>query len=123
MNFLLTITRGNLDKDVILELLNLCLSTEFSFQNSYYRQIPGTPMGSSLSSSLAEVVMQDLEKISVTNNKDNRTWNRYIDDVLAAVKKDKTDDILHSINNTTENIRFRKEEEQNNQLLLSLTCC
>ena len=36
--------------------------------------------------------------------------------VLAAVKKDKTNDILHSKNNTTENIRFRKEEEQNNQL-------
>ena len=36
--------------------------------------------------------------------------------ILAAVKKDKTNDILHSINNTIENIRFTKEEEQNNQL-------
>ena len=36
--------------------------------------------------------------------------------ILAAVKKDKTNDILHCINNTTENIRFTKEEEQNNQL-------
>ena len=42
--------------------------------------------------------------------------NGYVDDVFAAVKKDKTDGILHSINNTTENIRFTKEEEQNNQL-------
>jgi hypothetical protein len=32
------------------------------------------------------------------------------------VKKDKTDDILHTINNTTENIKFTKEEEDNNQL-------
>jgi hypothetical protein len=39
-----------------------------------------------------------------------------IDDVLATVKKDKTDDILHTINNTTENIKFTKEEEDNNQL-------
>ena len=30
-------TRTELDKDNILELLDLCLSTEFSFQNSYYR--------------------------------------------------------------------------------------
>ena len=44
------------------------------------------------------------------------TWNRYVDDVLATVKKDKTDDILHTINNTTENIKFTKEEEDNNQL-------
>ena len=60
--------------------------------------------------------MQDLEKRSVTNNNDIKTWNRYVDDVLATVKKDKTDDILHTINNTTENIKFAKEEEDNNQL-------
>ena len=106
-------TRTKLDKHDILELLDLCFSTEFSFQNSYYRQISGTPMGSPLSSFLAEAVMQDLEKLSVTNNNDIKTWNRY---VLATVKKDKTDDILHTINNTTENIKFTKEEEDNNQL-------
>ena len=109
-------TRTKLDKHDILELLDLCLSTEFSFQNSYYRQISGTPMGSPLSSFLAEAVLQDLEKRSVTNNNDIKTWNRYVDDVLATVKKDKTDDILHTINNTTENIKFTKEEEDNNQL-------
>ena len=73
-------------------------------------------MGSPLSSFLAEAVMQDLEKRSVTNNNDIKTWNRYVDDVLATVKKDKTDDILYTINNTTENIKFTKEEEDNNQL-------
>ena len=72
-------------------------------------------MGSPLSSFLAEAVMQDLENRSVTNNNDIKTWNRYVDDVLATVKKDKTDDILHTINNTTENIKFTKEEEDNNQ--------
>ena len=60
--------------------------------------------------------MEDLEKRSVTNNNDIKTWNRYVDDVLATVKKDKTDDILHTINNTTEIIKFTKEEEDNNQL-------
>ena len=79
-------------------------------------QISGTPMGSPLSSFLAEAVMQDIEKRSFTNNNDIKTWNRYVDDVLATVKKDKTDDILHTINNTTENIKFTKEEEDNNQL-------
>ena len=65
-------------------------------------------MGTPLSSFLAEAVMQDLEKRSVTGNKDIKTWKLYVDDVLATVKKDKTDDILHAINNTTENIRFTK---------------
>ena len=109
-------TKTALHKDDILDLLDLYLHTEFSFQNNYYRQISGTPMGSPLSSFLAEAVMQDLEKRSVTNNTNIRTWDRYVDDVLATVKKDKTEDILHTINNTTSNIKFTKEEEQNNQL-------
>ncbi len=96
--------RTGLNKDDILELLDLCLSTEFSFRNSYYRQISGTPMGSPLSSFLAEAVMQDLERRSVTNNNDIKTWDRYVDDVIATVKKDKTDDILQTINNTTKTL-------------------
>ena len=64
--------------------------------------------------------MQDLEKRSVTDNKDIKTWKQYVDDVLATVKKDKTDDILHTINNTTENIRFTKEEHNNQIALLGI---
>ena len=73
-------------------------------------------MASPLSSFLAEAVMQDLESKAVTNNDDIKTWDRYVDDVLATVKKDKTDDILQTINNTTKNIKFTKEEEQDNKL-------
>ena len=73
-------------------------------------------MGSPLSSFLAEAVMQDLEKRSVTNNPDIKTWDRYVDDVIAAVKKDKTEDILQTINSITEGIKFTKEDEQDNKL-------
>jgi hypothetical protein len=41
--------------------------------------------------------MQDLESKAVTNNDDIKTWDRYVDDVLATVNKDKTDDILQTI--------------------------
>ena len=109
-------TKTALHKDDILDLLELGLHTEFSFQNSYNRQISGTPMGSPLSSFLAEAVMQDLEKRSVTNNVNFRTWVRYVDDVLATVKRDKTEDILHTINNTTNNMNKTTN-------LLSLTSC
>ena len=73
-------------------------------------------MGSPLSSFPAEAVMQVLESKAVTNNDDIKTWDRYVDDVLATVKKDKTDDILLTINNTTKNIKFTKEEEHDNKL-------
>ena len=44
------------------------------------------------------------------------TWDWYVDDVFATVKEDKTDDILQTINNTTKNIKFTKEEEHDNEL-------
>ena len=97
-------------------MLDLCLSTESFFDNKYYRQVSGTPMGSPLSSFLAETVMQDLERKAVTNNNDIKIWDRYVDDVLATVKKDKVDNILHTINNTTKNMSFTKEEEHDNKL-------
>ena len=43
--------------------------------------------------------------------------DRYFDDVFAThVKKDKTEDILQTINNTTKNIKLTKEEEHDNEL-------
>ncbi len=109
-------TRTQLNTQDMLDLLDLCLSTEFCFQNNYYRQISGIPMGSPLSSFLAEAVMQELESKAVTNNNDIKTWDRYVDDVFATVKKDKTEDVLQTINNTTNNIKFTKEEEHDNKL-------
>ena len=76
-------------------------------------------MESPLSSFLAEAVIQDLEKRSITSNNDTKTLKRYVDEVLAIeLRKSRhlTQDILHSINNTVENIRFTKEEEHNSQL-------
>ena len=99
-----------------IDFLDLCLSTEFCFQNNYYQQISGTPMGSPLSSFLAEAVMQDLESKAVTNQNEIKTWDRYVDNIFATVKKDKTEDILQTINNTTKNIKFTKEEEHENKL-------
>jgi hypothetical protein len=60
--------------------------------------------------------MEDMESKALTNNDNIKTWDRYVDDVFATVKKDKTDDILQTINNTTKNTKFTKEEEHDNKL-------
>ena len=93
-------SRTNLDKNGILELLLTFAFLPNSPSKTLItnlRQISGrpTPMESPLSSFLAEAVMQDLEKRSVISNKDIKTWKQYVDDVLATVKNNKTDDILH----------------------------
>ena len=62
--------KTNLNKSDLLDLLDLCLSTEFQFEGEFYRQTSGTPMGSPLCSFLAEDMMQDLERRSVDCDKD-----------------------------------------------------
>ena len=78
-------------------------------------------MGSPLSSFLAEAVVQDLEKKSVTNNVSIRTSDRYVDDVLTTVKRDKTEDILQLTTLQTTSNSLRKKNKTTN--LLSLTSC
>ena len=73
-------------------------------------------MGSPLSSFLAEAVLQDLERKAVTNNNAIGIWDRYVDDVFSTVKTNHINDVLNTINHTTEGIAFTKEEEQNKQL-------
>ena len=52
-----------LDKDDILQLSKICLSsTVFQYDNKVYQQIHRTPMGSSASGPFTEIVMQANEK-------------------------------------------------------------
>ncbi len=45
----------------LLELLDLCLETNFVFDHQCYQQLKGAPMGSPISGFLAEITMQKLE--------------------------------------------------------------
>ena len=46
-------------------------NTYFTFNNKYYRQIFGTPMGSAISPFFADIVMDDLEKTCLERLKSN----------------------------------------------------
>ena len=55
--------RTNLTITELTEALDICLtSTYFTYNNKCYEQIFGTPMGSSLSPVIANMVMEDLEQ-------------------------------------------------------------
>ncbi|KAH9581225.1 hypothetical protein MS3_00000579 [Schistosoma haematobium] len=65
--FLLLTNDANLAKytklqsQSLLELIDLCLTTHFQFNNQIYEQTKGTPMGSPISGLIAEAVVQRLE--------------------------------------------------------------
>ncbi|UYV67752.1 hypothetical protein LAZ67_5001897 [Cordylochernes scorpioides] len=63
---------------LITQLTSLCLSiSTFTFNHQYYKQIRGTPMGSPLSSIVAEVVMGSLDQwINQMHSSDIHYWRR-----------------------------------------------
>ena len=65
-------------------LVELCLkSTYFQFGESYYEQVEGAAMGSSLSPIVANIFMEDLETLALeTAAWKPKMWRRYVDDVL-----------------------------------------
>ena len=108
--------RTLLSKSDILDLLDICLSTEFQFDGSFYKQSAGTPMGNPLSSFLAEAVMQDLENQTLTNDRNIKLWDRYVDDTFSIIKTHHIKKVFDTINNTTDSITFTMEKEKNGEI-------
>ena len=91
-------------KNAVSIILN---STFFKFNNKYYEQIFGLPMGSPLSPVLADLVIQDLEKNIFQNlNTHISFYYRYVDDIVLAAAKDEINSILDSFNGYHERIKF-----------------
>jgi hypothetical protein len=77
----------------------------------------GLFIGSSLSSILSEVFMGDLESKMEGKRWFPRLWIRYVDDVVAIIKRGTTDRILKHLNKQHEGvIKFTVEQEENGKL-------
>ena len=81
--------RTSLSAKEVIELLEFCLqSTKFLFRGSYYQQIHGAAMGSSVSVIVANLVMEELENNALsTFTQRPRLYYRFVDDTIAALKK------------------------------------
>lgn len=92
-------------------------STYFSFKNTFYKQIDGCAMGSSISSVVAQLVLEELEAKIISELKFNLPFYvRYVDDCLTAVPHDQDEYILKMFNSYHEKIRFTLEPEINNSI-------
>nr|VZI00047.1 unnamed protein product [Spirometra erinaceieuropaei] len=99
----------------IIELLELCLKTFFTFNGQVYEQKKGTPMGSPLSGLIAEAVLQRLERL-VFSSYPPKFWARYVDDTFVIIKRGDVQAFKALLNSIFPDIQFTMEEELNNQL-------
>ncbi|XP_072044968.1 uncharacterized protein [Amphiura filiformis] len=106
----------------IMDLLEFILTTTyFTFRGVIYRQRFGAAMGSPVSAIIANLFMEWLEKKAIATAPlecKPRLWRRYVDDVLEIIKKDTTEQLTEHLNgvDTTGNIKFTYEEEQNGKI-------
>ena len=101
-----------LKKRSIGTLIDLCLSTFFSFDGKLYQQIRGTPMGSPVSGLIAEAVMQRLEERALPQI-NPKLWVRYVDDTFVILKRTEVETTHRLINGIFQGIKFTIETENN----------
>ena len=95
----------------------LFYNTYFQFDNKYYRQIFGIPMGSSVSSQFADIVMTDLEEKCLKNlSFKSLFFYRYVDDIFTCIPVNKIDEMLESFNSYHPRLQFTHEIESNSKL-------
>nr|VZH95957.1 unnamed protein product [Spirometra erinaceieuropaei] len=99
----------------LVQLLKFCLKTYFTFEGTMYEQIKGTPMGSPLSGSIAEAVLQKLESLVFTTHRP-KFWTWYVDDTFVIIKRKMIEEFNGVLNYVLPDIQFTMEAENNNQL-------
>ena len=101
----------SLIKDDMLILEN------FQFQNVVYQQVHGTAMGSPVSVTIANLVMEDIEQRALLTFRTLlRFWKRYVDDTCTAIQPCIIEEFHQHLNSIEPSIQFTYEIEQNNQL-------
>ena len=80
-------SRTNLSVDNIICPLKFCLSN-MSFCGQFFLQLHGTAMGSPVSVSVANLVMEDVEERALASyDVELPFWKRYVDDVCTFIPK------------------------------------
>ena len=99
----------------------LFANTFFSFNNNYYRQIEGTPMGSPISPLFANMVMDDLEMNCLSTLKEKHNVNpllyfRYVDDTIMCINKKHIDLVVKTFNSYNNRLQFIYEIVKENKI-------
>ena len=115
---------GHLDSyqicpEAFRDLIKFCIdSCYFEYNNSFYRQGEGGPMGSSLTVELSEIFMQHFEKNAILYSPvEVPFWKRFVDDGLANLQdENEIYSFLNYINSIDPAIQFTVELPTNEGL-------
>ncbi|XP_064468708.1 uncharacterized protein LOC135382970 [Ornithodoros turicata] len=110
--------RTTLSVTEVISLLTFCLhETYFKFDNVIYKQIEGCPMGSPVSVSAANLVMEYIEEQVLSSHIiDVKFYKCYVDDTFVVLKRNDVIPFHALLNSVHPNIQFTLEEEENSQL-------
>lgn len=106
-------------KDFFLELVKFCIkdSRYFKYDEKFFEQTKGMPMGSPASPIIADIVMEELLDVSIKNMKTKpKILTKYVDDLFGIIRKDDIEDTLKTLNEFNRQIQFTMERECNNKL-------
>ena len=100
------------------KLLQFCLeNTYFVFQDCFYKQLQGTPMGASLSVTAANLTMESVERRAIaTFMPQPRIFLRYVDDCFSVIKRDALDAFSSHLNSIEPAINITVELEKDRRL-------
>jgi len=92
-------------------------STFFTFNNKIYKQVFGTPMGSPLSSVLANIVLQNIEEADLDRLPASLPfYYRYVDDILLASPPELFELILETFNSFHDRLKFTMEIREDGRI-------
>lgn len=109
-------------KSQFLLILNFCLKDNnyFNFDGNLYHQTFGMPMGNPLSPTIADIILDTLLDETIDVLKKSNIYikfiAKYVDDILAIVKKSDLEIILKALNQYHQKLQFTVEIENNNSL-------
>ena len=108
-------SRTSLDfSDITIGLEHCFSSTVFSYKNSFFKQIYGTPMGSCISPIIAFIYMEHIEHTAITTfHTPPSLWLRYVDDTFCILNKDHINDFHTHLHSKCSHIQFTIEKEHN----------
>jgi hypothetical protein len=106
--------------------INLIINTildqnYFRYNNQFFQQLEGLPLGAPTSSILSEIYLQHLEHNNIINILSKFhiiNYNRYVDDIFILYDKNTTNiqDVINEFNKLHKNLQFTIEKENNKKL-------